>query len=218
MVSWPVAAPLDVGSNCTLSVAGVPGFTVIGSLAPGRENPAPVTDAELTVTGDEPVAVRVTDWVDGVFSETLPKEMLVALMLSVAPPAVPSCNAKFFVTPFAVAVKVAACAELTAETAALNPALVAFAGTLTEAGSVTALLLLARVTLSPPLGAAALRETVQVSVPAVVIEDVVQLSALSAAVLGAVPSCNAKVFETPFAVAVKRLPLAARAALPKQRR
>jgi hypothetical protein len=185
MVSVPVAAPPAVGSNCTLRVAGVPGFTVIGNFAPGSENPAPVTDAELTVTGDEPVAVSVTDCVAGLFSETFPKEMLVALMLSVAPAAVPSCSAKFFETPFAVAVKVADCAEVTAETVAENPALVAFAGTLTEAGSVTALLLLARATLSPLLGAAALRETVHVSVPALVIEPWVQLSALSAAVAGA---------------------------------
>ena len=175
----------------------------MGKAAPGSENPEPVTDAELTVTGDEPVAVSVTDCVAGVFSETFPKEMLVALMLSVAPPAVPSCNAKFLVTPFAVAVRVADCAELTAETVAENPALVAFAGTLTEAGSVTALLLLARATLSPPLGAAALRETVQLSVPALVMEPLLQLSALNAAVLGSVPSCNAKFLVTPFAAAVK---------------
>jgi hypothetical protein len=43
-------------------------------------------------------------------------------------------------------------------------------------------LLLARLTANPPLAAAAVRETVQLSVPAAVIELLLQLSALNDAV------------------------------------
>ena len=53
------------------------------------------------------------------------------------------------------------------------------AATVTVAGTVTALLLLARLTLKPPVPAAAFRVTVQLSLPAAVMEPLVQLSALS---------------------------------------
>ena len=71
-------------------------------------------------------------------------------------------------------------------TVAENPALVALAGTFTVAGTETTPSLLDRVTLWPPLGAAALRVTVQASVPAAVMVPLVQLSELSAAAV-AVP-------------------------------
>ena len=58
--------------------------------------------------------------------------------------------------------------------------LVALAGTVTVAGTVTAALLLDRRTLSPPLPAAVLRFTVQASLPVPVIETLVQVSAFSA--------------------------------------
>jgi hypothetical protein len=57
--------------------------------------------------------------------------------------------------------------------------LVALAGTVTVAGTVTAALLLERLTLSPPLPAAVLRFTVQASLPDPVIETLVQVSAFS---------------------------------------
>jgi hypothetical protein len=56
----------------------------------------------------------------------------------------------------------------------VNPALVAFAGIATEDGKVTALLLLARLTLNPLLGAAELSVTVQASVPEPVIDALLQ--------------------------------------------
>ena len=78
-----------------------------------------------------------------------------------------------------VAVNVTDCEEVYAETVAVNPALVKPDATVTEAGTDTVELLLDRFTLYPLLGAAALNVTVQASVPAPVIEPLVQLSPLS---------------------------------------
>jgi len=91
---------------------------------------------------------------------------------------VPNCRTKVSATPPAFAVSVAVCAELTADTVAVKLAVVAPAATVTEAGTVTAELLLARVTANPPLGAAALSVTVQLSVPAPDIDPLTQVSAL----------------------------------------
>ena len=62
----------------------------------------------------------------------------------------------------------------------MNAALVAFAGTDTVLGTVTAELLLDRLTLSPPLGAAAVSVKVHASVPDPVMAPLLQYSALSA--------------------------------------
>jgi hypothetical protein len=64
---------------------------------------------------------------------------------------------------------VADCVVVTAVAVAVNPALSAPAATVTEAGTVTAELLLVSVTASPPVGAAALSDTVHESLPAPVI-------------------------------------------------
>ena len=80
----------------------------------------------------------------------------------------------------ALAVSVTACAVVTDDAAAVNMALVAFAGTTSVAGTVTAALLLARLTLRPPLPAAAVSATVQLSLPGPVIEALLQESALNA--------------------------------------
>jgi hypothetical protein len=82
----------------------------------------------------------------------------------------------------ALAVNVTACAVATDDTVAVNVAVVEFAGTVTVAGTVTAGLLLDRLTLSPPLAAAAFSVTVQASVPAPVIDALPQVSALSTGV------------------------------------
>jgi hypothetical protein len=73
-----------------------------------------------------------------------------------------------------LAVSVAVCEVLTDDTVALNPALVAVAGTVTEAGTETALLLLASPTAIPPVGAEPVSVTVHASVPAPVIEALLQ--------------------------------------------
>jgi hypothetical protein len=86
----------------------------------------------------------------------------------------------FEIVPW-VAVSVAVCDELTADTLAAKLALDAPEGTETEAGTSTALLLLARFTAMPLLPAGAVNFTVQLSEPAPVIDEVEQLSAASAA-------------------------------------
>jgi hypothetical protein len=85
---------------------------------------------------------------------------------------------------------------LTAVTVAVKVPVVAPAATVTLAGTVTAVSLLARLTTNPPVAAAAFKVTVQLSVPAPVIVPLVQLSPLSTG--------------TPFPLRLKRveLPLA----------
>lgn len=82
-----------------------------------------------------------------------------------------------------MAVRVTAWAVVTDATVAVNPALLAFAGTVTEAGTVTAALLLDRLTLCPPLPAGALNVTVQASVVDPVMVPLPQVSALKTGVL-----------------------------------
>ena len=78
-----------------------------------------------------------------------------------------------------LAVSVTVCEVGTEEAVAVKPALVAPAGTITDAGTATLVLLLARLTTNPPVGAAAFSVNVQPSVPVPVIEPVLQLIAVS---------------------------------------
>jgi hypothetical protein len=145
--------------------------------------PVPLNAADLIVTGAVPVDARITGSVDAVFIITFPNAKLAVLMLNAATFAAEalSCIAKLLETPPTLAVNVTACAIVTAGTVAANPALVAFAGTVTVAGTATAALLLLRPTLKPLLPAAELRVTVQASVPAPVRDAVPQEIALNAA-------------------------------------
>lgn len=93
--------------------------------------------------------------------------------------AVANCRTKLLETPPALSISVAVCAELTRDTIAVNPALAAFAGTVTVADTVTAALLLDGLTLSPLPGAGALNVNVQASVPDPVIDAVPQEIALN---------------------------------------
>jgi hypothetical protein len=68
---------------------------------------------------------------------------------------------------------------LTDKTVAVKMAVVAPAATVTEAGTVTAELLLARPTANPPLAAATFSVTVQLSVPALVIDPLVHVNPLN---------------------------------------
>jgi len=108
-------------------------------------NPVPVTVAPLIVTDAVPVEFNVTDCVAGVLSVTLPKLKLVELMLNVGTPA-PSCRAKVRAALPALAVSVTVCAVLTEETVAVKLPDVAPEAIVTEAGTETAELLLARFT------------------------------------------------------------------------
>ena len=91
---------------------------------------------------------------------------------------------------------------LTEEMVAVKLTVVAPAATVTEAGTVTAELLLVRLTTKPPVGAAALSPTVHVSVPAPVIDPLAQLNEDRVAVGADTASCRAKVFVTLLALAV----------------
>jgi hypothetical protein len=82
IASCPLAAPGDVGSNCTCSVVDSVGFSVTGKPPPTIVKPAPVIAAELTITGDVPVDVSVNDCIVGVFTVTLPKLRLTALIVN----------------------------------------------------------------------------------------------------------------------------------------
>jgi hypothetical protein len=185
IISCPVAEPDVVGSNCRLKTALWPGFRVIGKVAPVRENPVPLTLAPLTVTGRVPVELRVTDCVEGVFKLTLPKLMLVALMLSTGTAAL-SCRETVFVIPPPEACSVTVCAAVTADIEAVKLAVVALAGTAAVAGTFTAVLLLVRLTAKPVLGAGPFSPIVQISVPVPVKEALAQLKLLRAVVDGAV--------------------------------
>jgi hypothetical protein len=79
IVIWPLADPVAVGRNCTCSVIDCVGFKVAGRLPPTIAKPAPAIVAELTVTGEVPVDVNVSDCFVGVFTVTLPKLKLAAL-------------------------------------------------------------------------------------------------------------------------------------------
>src|SRR5580692_10201295 len=180
MVSCPVTAPAAVGSNFTLTVADWVGFRVTGNVAPDIVTPVPLSDAELMVTGAVPVEVNVTGSVEAVFTVTFPKARLAELMVNVGTAAF-NCRPKVRETPPALAVRVTACAVVTDDTVAVNPALVAMAGTTTVAGTVTAALLLVTATLTPPLPAGPLSVTVQASVPAPVSDALLQDNALNPA-------------------------------------
>jgi hypothetical protein len=142
-------------------------------VAPNIVKPVPVNAAELMVTGAVPLELSVTGNVVGVFSVTLPNARLAGLMVNVGAAAF-NCRAKVFDTPPALAVRVTDCAVVTEVTVAVNPALVALAGTTTVAGTVTAVLLLLSPTLTPPLPAAELSVTVQLSLPAPVSDALLQ--------------------------------------------
>lgn len=147
-------------------------------MAPEIEKPAPTTVAAETAIGNAPEAAKATDCVAVVFTGTLPKAMLVALMVSPTAPTF-NCRAKLCEIPPAVAMRATDWAVLTAETVTVKLALLRPTGTVTVAGTVTALLLLDRLTANPPFGAAAFSVAVQRSVPAPVIDPMAQLSALS---------------------------------------
>jgi hypothetical protein len=144
----------------------------------------------LIIIGAVPVDVKITDCVAGAFRRTFPKGMVVALMFSVGTAAISSMAKLLEMLP-ARAFNVIAFAETTGDTVALNPALVAFAGTVTTLGTVTAASLLERPMFTPPLDAAALSFIVQASVPAPCIDPIAQERELKG-------GADAGTSETPF--------------------
>ena len=140
-----------------------------GRLPPETEYPVPVTEFDLMVTAAVPLEVTVTDFVTAVPTDTLPNASEVALRLRAGTDAF-SCIAKFCEEELRLAATEAACELVTEATFAVNDAVDRPEATATVAGTVTALLLLATLTLTPPDGAAELSDTVQGVVPAPVNE------------------------------------------------
>jgi hypothetical protein len=87
-----------------------------------------------------------------------------------------------FETLPALAVSITVWAVATGDTVAVIPALAALAGIVTEAGTVTAVLLVDRLTVIPLGGAGAFSVTVQVSVPEPTMDVSLHDSALNTAV------------------------------------
>lgn len=197
-VTVPVCVPLVVVSKPMFSVADCPGLRVAGNVKPEMLKPVPVTDPELMVRADVPVELISTDCVDAVFRVTVPNETLVLPTVHAELPA-PSCSDVALLTPPAVAVMVAVCVVLTALAVAVNDALTEPAGTVVDAGTLTEVLLLARVTANPPLGAAAVSVTEHASDAAPVSDPLLHDTALSAA---CEVNCSAAVLLAPAAVAV----------------
>ena len=125
-----------------------------------------------------PLEVTVTDLVTAVPTATLPNESEVAFRLRAAVAAL-SCTATDRAVLPVVAVRVTDCALVTEAALATNVAVDAPAGTETLAGTVTELLLLARETLRPPVGAGPDKLTVHVSASDPVIEVLLQDTALT---------------------------------------
>jgi hypothetical protein len=151
---------------------------VTGSPSPGIENPLPVTVAPATITAVLPVEDRTSCCVAAELTGTLPNERLDELMPSTGA-AAPRCTAKVRATPPTLAVSVAAWIDVTAETFAVKPALVVPPRIVTAEGTLTALLLLVKLTPRPPLGAVEFSVTVQLSVPAPVIDPLEHVNPLS---------------------------------------
>ncbi len=152
-----------------------------GSEPPEKEKLAPLTAAELTVTGAVPVELNVIGCATGVFTIRCQTHTDVAFTVK-AEVAAFSCRETVLEALPVVAVSVATCAVLTAAAFAMNAALVAVAGTDTEPGTMTELLLLARLTFRPPVGAAPDKLTVHASASDPVMEVLLQETALTVGV------------------------------------
>jgi hypothetical protein len=179
MVSAPVAVPATVGSNCTSKVTASPALSVSGNVAPDIVKPAPLSSADLTTTAAFPVEVKVTGCIDDVLNVTFPNGRLVELIVNVGMEAF-SRRPKLLETLASVAVSVAVCVDSTDETFAVNAALVAFAEITTVAGTITAALLLVRLTLKPLLPTVAVSVTMQVALPDPVMDALLQERELNA--------------------------------------
>jgi hypothetical protein len=177
MVSFPLAVPVVAGSNVSVMEIDWPGFSVAGRLTADDAKPLPDTTIELTVTGAVPVDVSVSICVVELFTVTAPKATLLAFALNAGVPAL-SCRETLFAEPPVVAVMTADCELLTEDTFAVKAAVDAAAGTVTEPGTLTELLLLERLTLTPPVGADPERLTVQASASEPVTEVLPQATEL----------------------------------------
>jgi hypothetical protein len=146
-------------------------------LMPDVEKPGPLTVTEATVRGAVPVELRVIDCTTGVLSVTLPNPSEVALIFKAAVAAF-NCNEVVRELFWVFAVSVTDWALLTKAALAVNLAVAAVAGTVIELGTLTALLLLARLTIRPPVGAEPDKVTLHASASDPVIDVLAQDTAL----------------------------------------
>lgn len=179
IVSCPVAEPVAVGLKASVTLSAWPGFRVVGKLTAEVENPVPLTEIELTVTAAVPLEVKVTVCDVELFTTTPPNEIFVALAVRVGVAAFNWIETLFEALPV-LTLTVADWAVVTEAILAVNDALFAVAGIVMELGTVTALLLLARATLRPPVGAEPDKLTVHESERAPVIEVLLQERELTA--------------------------------------
>ena len=153
-------------------------MSVKGRVRGDSEKPLPVTAIELTFNAAVPLEVTVTVCVAGKFSATLPNDSVVAFTVSSA--AAPfNRRESFRDVPPVVAVRVTDWFVVTAAIFAVNVALFAVAGTLTELGIFTDPLLLASATLTPLPGAVPDKVTMQESARDPVIDVLAHESALT---------------------------------------
>lgn len=152
ITSLPVAEPVCVGSKMMVSKSVCPGLRVAGKFSDDRVNPAPCTAADLTVTAAFPTDVSVTTCVVAWFSTTEPNEMVVASTLNWADAGLSCSEIDLDVFPL-LAVSFTVCVVETAEAFAVKLAVDEVAGIVTEPGTATIALLLARATVTPPWGA-----------------------------------------------------------------
>ena len=82
IVTRPAAEPADTGLNSTCRVIDCVGLRLIGNCGASKVNPVPLLPAESMTIGDVPVEVRTRVFVTTVFTATLPKLRLAALMAS----------------------------------------------------------------------------------------------------------------------------------------
>jgi hypothetical protein len=113
-----------------------------------------------------------------VFTLTLPNDRLAVLISSVGK-LEPNSSANVWALLPDLAVIFTASGELTVPAVAVKLAFLTPDATVTDAGTATAALLLARLTASPVLAAAVFRVTVQMSDPALVKDPWAQLSPLT---------------------------------------
>lgn len=131
----------------------------------------------MIVAATVPVEVIVTDFVTAVPTETLPNDNAVVFRLRAALAAF-NWSEKLFDVPSALTETAALCEEVTEAIFAVNDVLDAPDAIVTPAGTVTAPLLLAVVTLMAVEGAAEVNDTVHVVVPAPVNALLLQENAL----------------------------------------
>jgi hypothetical protein len=147
-------------------------------LAPLAVKPVPESDDESIVTAAFPVEDSVSVCVTALLTATSPKLTLLALTFRVDIEEL-SSSVVASATPPALAVNVADSFEVTGEAFAMKFALFAPAATVTEPGTLTSELLLARLTANPPLRAAAFNVTVQLSATEPVIVELAQATPLN---------------------------------------